>query len=336
MKLHEIMHSIIQAHAKGISFREWNAGTAIDGEMRDEGFNVNIYLDKNTGFIKGGNKFNCGTWMDKMGSAEFNKGIPATPRDGAPIELTAMLYTSLVFMHDLATQRIIDTQGVNLKSDLPGEDGEFWTYKDWAEKIKANFERCYWVPASPSEDAHYSIRGNLVARRGIYKDVVGSQNEFTDYQLRPNLCVAMSYAAELFEPDHARTCLKVVEEALIEKGKCMGVKTLDPKDKNYNGDYINSDASRGWNYHQGPEWLWPFGYFLKAKMTFEMFSYRDELRDEIMSFLVPHQRHIISESRWEGLPELTNSHGKECKDSCTTQAWSIASLLDALKELSNY
>jgi len=29
----------------------------------------------------------------------------------------------------------------------------------------------------------------------------------------------------------------------------MGMKTLDPSDKNYRGDYINSDQSQGWNYH---------------------------------------------------------------------------------------
>ena len=36
--------------------------------------------------------------MDKMGSSNSNKGIPATPRDGAPIELTAMLFSVVSFL----------------------------------------------------------------------------------------------------------------------------------------------------------------------------------------------------------------------------------------------
>lgn len=74
--------------------------------MKDNGFNIKIHTDlevdngiaSGTGFCFGGNKDNCGTWMDKMGSADSNRGVPATPRDGAPIELVALAYSVLTFL----------------------------------------------------------------------------------------------------------------------------------------------------------------------------------------------------------------------------------------------
>ncbi|PHJ25580.1 amylo-alpha [Cystoisospora suis] len=68
--LGDVLHHICLSHAKGIEFREWNAGHQIDEHMRDEGFNIRITMDPNTGLIFGGNRFNCGTWMDKNGSSD--------------------------------------------------------------------------------------------------------------------------------------------------------------------------------------------------------------------------------------------------------------------------
>ena len=231
--------------------------------MKDAGFNVKVHCDiEKTGFCFGGNKDNCGTWMDKMGSsaAAGCKGVPATPRDGAPIELVAMQYSILSWLADLHQAGKIKQH--TIKIQRRGQEMVV-SFANWAAKMKDNFERCFWVPANKNLDQDHDIVPKMVNRRGIYKDVYGSSDVFPDYQLRPNICIAMSYAPELFNRANAQVCLGNVANILMEKG-CMGIKTLDPRDRQYNGDYDNSDDTHGFNYHQGPEWVWPVGFFLKA------------------------------------------------------------------------
>jgi hypothetical protein len=48
------------------------------------------------------------------------------------------------------TNEIIERCHIQVK-DRSGNT-ELWTYKQWADRIKLNFERCYWVPVKPEED----------------------------------------------------------------------------------------------------------------------------------------------------------------------------------------
>ena len=257
-----------------MDFREWNAGTAIDAHMKDAGFNVKVHCSETNGYCFGGNVDNCGTWMDKMGSSDWtkNRGKPATPRDGAPIELVAMQYSILSWLAELHRTGKIPMDGVDFTKNGQTKHDRF---EDWAAKMKSNFEKAFWIPTDSHQDHQHDIKSNLVNRRGIYKDVYGSTDQYTDYQLRPNICIAMSYAPELFNRKNAQTCLSNIANILMEQN-CMGIKTLDPKDRNYNGDYVNSDESNGWNYHQGPEWVWPVGFFLKAQLIFNDYETKEE------------------------------------------------------------
>lgn len=52
----------------------------------------------------------------------------------------------------------------------------------------------------------------------------------------------------------------------------------------------------------------------------------------INRYLSRHRAHI-AESVYAGIPELTNADGEVCWDSCPTQAWSAATLLELGKDM---
>ncbi|CAH8605798.1 unnamed protein product [Heterobilharzia americana] len=248
--LHEVMQEALQRHIAGIEFIERNAGPNLDEYMKPEGFKVQASIDLKTGFPRGGNAFNCGTWMDKMGSS---------------------------------------------------------------------------LKAGNQEDP------SLAYNRGIYRDSVDSSGGYTDNQLRPNFLVTMVVASELFTPERP-----------------LGMCTLSRDDLAYRGYYDNSNDSsdyslaRGFNYHQGPEWIWPMGYYLRARLKFaHLLSQLDpnkwshliaDTQTECQKTLSRLNERLLS-NQWCSLPELTNANGQVCKDSCDAQAWSVGCILEAVYDL---
>jgi len=249
--IEDIIQEAIQRHASGMSFREANAGPGIDSQMSDKGFNIEIHVDWNTGIIFGGNQFNCGTWMDKMGESANagTKGMPGSPRDGAAVEITGLLYSTLIWLDQISAKGQYKYKGVK-----KGDAGEQITWAEWAKLVKDNFEYCYWVPEDASEDSKYDVNSKIVNRRGIYKDLYKSGKEYEDYQLRPNYPIAMTVAPGLFTPEKALKALGMFDQYLLGP---YGAATLDPSDMNYFPNYENSDDSnhpwkgKGRNYHSG-------------------------------------------------------------------------------------
>ncbi|KAK8889721.1 hypothetical protein M9Y10_034475 [Tritrichomonas musculus] len=338
----DVVQDIMTRHANGIHFREWNAGKNIDEHMKDDGFNVDIFTDWSNGFILGGNPDNCGTWMDKLGTSKKakNAGIPASPRDGAAIELIGLLQSTLRFLQACVENETYPHKGVKVMARNVKINGnsksikeKFVTWSDWSNLLISNFEGWFYIPTKPEYDYRYYIEQARVGVRGIYKDTVGASNEYGDYQFRPNLLVAMTVAPDLFDPYHAVRCLDVVESNLVGH---IGMRTLDPSDWNYHPDYQNDldnddkYTAKGFNYHNGPEWLWLTGYFFRASMRFRR-PFTNKMK-KLMSNL----KRAFKESPAFGLPELTNKDGAFCAGSCLTQAWSVSSVLDMLYDYSQF
>ncbi|KAJ5020339.1 glycoside hydrolase family 13 protein [Bipolaris maydis] len=337
--IEDVIQEALQRHASGIEFREYDAGPNIDRQMKSEGFDIKIWTDWETGLIFGGNQWNCGTWMDKMGESEKagNKGVPGTPRDGAPVEIIGMLYSTVRWCANMYAAGQFQYEGVKL------DDGKTITYKEWADLIKANFERCFYVPHSAEEDANYDVNPSIINRRGIYKDLYRSGKEYEDYQLRPNFPVMLVVAPDLCKPEHALHALQMADKVLLGP---QGMKTLDPSDLNYRGYYINSEdstdfhTSKGRNYHQGPEWVWPTGFFLRAMLKFDL-QRRKTPEERIESYQQVTRRlagcmKAIQESPWAGLTELTQKDGDFCGDSCPTQSWSASCIIDLFQDAREY
>lgn len=119
---------------------------------------------------------------------------------------------------------------------------------------------------------------------------------------------------------------------------------FEKSDLNYVPNYVNDDDSSdfkragGFNYHNGPEWLWLMGYYIRAKL------YWSKQQDDptIVQQTIEHVRQIVSShmelifsNDWKGLPELTDADGQPCPYSCTVQAWTSATLLEAFYDLTH-
>lgn len=317
----DTIYESLDKHFAGIDYRERNAGPQIDEQMRDEGFQITAGVNRANGFIYGGNRWNCGTWMDKMGSSERagNKGEPATPRDGAAVELQGLAFRALSSLDSWKKKGIIQRNGVS----------DEWTWSFWTQKIKDNFEKEFYVESDSQED--------FVNRREIVKDSVGSSLGYTDFQLRCNFSIVLAVAPELLD---ARKAWKALNTAEVLLGP-LGIKTLDPTDWGYHGYYNNDDdgtdkkTAKGWNYHQGPEWLFVAGYYLLARLKIGEIlggQEKDYAIKQVQERLGNAYKHVMN-SPWRSLPELTNANGEYCRQSCDSQAWSVGCLIETCSKL---
>ncbi|CAF3524151.1 unnamed protein product [Rotaria sp. Silwood1] len=300
--LYDLIYDILVRHIQTITFRERDAGFSLHSNMNDQGFNINIGIDFKTGFIFGGNRWNCGTWVNKMGSSDkaINKGHPATPCDGSSIELIALSRSILSWLIQMNKQGYFRYDSIQISSESSEKTKLCLT--DWLNIIAENFEKEFWIDESNISE--------YVNRKQIYNDTVNSTSKWTDFQLRPNFAIASVIAPEI--------------------------------DYNYVGDYVCDDDlydcehAYGFNYHNGPEWLWLIGYYIRAKLYW--------LKQQNDSFIVEqtikHVREILSlemdllySNDWKRLPELTNKNGQTCSYSCSIYFCSCATILEALYDL---
>ena len=349
--LEKIIHTIFQSHAKGIHFTEWNHNSKNNLLQKKEGYNIDIDLDPNTGFIYGGNYYNNGTWMDKIGTSVKgkNKGLPATPRPGANIEIIALIYSSLEFVIEMGKNNYFKYKSVYLPNK------ENYPYTQWKLLIKDSFEEEFYVKKYNIEiNNNYNNEWNQNPIKGnIYKDYKNKNDvNIYEFQLRPNFLIALYYAPNLFTYENIINAMNNVELYLLRNDKnVIGLKTLDKTDKEYNGMYNKKEISNflisaGFNIHNGIEHTWLYGIYLILKIKYffvesktiknNIKEEKDDLKHKIIKFasnkLIPIMN-IIKNNKWFGIPEMTDELGNIIQDGNQSDLKAMAIFLELIELL---
>jgi len=213
-----------------------------------------------------------------------------TPRIGKPVEINALWINALNTMANFA--------------GLLGKPGS--GYAKLKEKAERNFQK-FW-----NSERNCCFDG---------LDVPGGGK---DASLRPNQIFAVSLPLSPLTRDQQKSVVDAVGRELLTS---CGLRSLEPSEPGYQGQYHGGPRERDAAYHQGTVWAWLLGPYALAHYR----VYAD--RAAAQSFLEP----LGSSVHSAGLGSISEIFGGDAPfppAGCFAQAWSVAEVIRAWEFLS--
>jgi predicted glycogen debranching enzyme len=162
------------------------------------------------------------------------------------------------------------------------------------------------------------------APRNCCFDVLDSPGVGSDPSVRPNQIFAVSLGIGLLSGEQQKA---VVDSCISRLLTPYGLRSLAPGEPGYTGCYTGGPRERDAGYHQGTAWGWLLGPFALAHYR----VYKD--RATALGFLDPLAKSIDSYGLGT-LAEIFDGDAPHRSRGCIAQAWSVAEVLRAWKELS--
>jgi predicted glycogen debranching enzyme len=214
-----------------------------------------------------------------------------TPRTGKPVEIQALWYNALRLMEHLAG-RFAEKDNEEQYAKLAGRTHKSFNAQFWNEET------------------------------GCLYDVVNGDNR--DGSVRPNQVIAVSLTHSMVAKQRAKSILRVVERELLTP---RGLRTLSPKDPQYQDRYEGNSWSRDGAYHQGTVWPWLMGPYITASVKTFGANGRKGAAEWLNGF---HQH--LEEACPGQVSEIFDADPPHAARGCIAQAWSVAELLRAAME----
>ncbi|MDQ3820874.1 MAG: glycogen debranching protein, partial [Acidobacteriota bacterium] len=219
-----------------------------------------------------------------------------TPRRGLAVEIQALWYNALSVMEALA-ERFHDRERQYL-------------YALRAERARASFNKIFW-----NEE------------KGCLYDCIDDGNP--DASTRPNQIFAVSLKHSMLSEEKSRSVVEAVRRELLTP---YGLRSLAPGDPQYRAHYTGDSLSRDGAYHQGTVWAWLMGPFITAYLKVNNQS--EESRRQALQWLQNFREHL-SEAGLGQVSEIFDADPPHTPRGCIAQAWSVAEILRAMKEMMN-
>ncbi|RQD85447.1 glycogen debranching protein [Methanosalsum natronophilum] len=230
------------------------------------------------------------TWMDAMIG-----DTPVTPREGKAVEVNALWYNSLNIALDLS--HILDKE-----ISISSED---------IKRTKKAFQDKFW---NNNKNCLFDTIG------------YGVDNHLKDDSIRPNQIFSISLPYKLLDVKKSRGVLNNVCEELLTP---FGLRTLSPKDTNYQGRYHGDHFQRDKAYHNGTVWPWLMGPFISAYTKMNSHSQSSiEFSKELVLNFEPH----LLEACIGSISEIFDGDYPHLPRGCVSQSWSVAEVLRAYVE----
>ncbi len=258
------------------------------------GTRYNIQADATDGLIGWDTRGVALTWMDVV-----VEGQPITPRLGKPVEINALWYSALCWMSQWG-ERLSQIESGNSSVRLANQAQR---YAQQAQQVKSSLQK-FWNP-----------------QRCYLYDTI-EPDDRRNSQIRPNAILALSLHHCGFSPQQGQ---QVLDRAISSLLTPYGLRSLDPGDLQYVGQYLGNPHQRDRSYHQGTVWSWLIGPFIRA---WERFYPQSPLPFDWQPLLT----HLLSDACLGSISEIFDGDPPHKPRGAIAQAWAIAEVIRHLPD----
>ena len=173
------------------------------------------------------------TWMN----ASIHD-VPATPREGKPVEVNALWYHALSLMHEWSQWQ--QQRGRTLSNPA--------YYEEHSKRCKESFRLRFWY-----------------APGGYLYDVVDGPGG-DDTAFRPNQLLALSLRYPVLDNKYWQAVFELVTQRLLTP---YGLRTLAPGETGYQSQLKGNHEEQLRALHQGSTWPWLIGPYVDAMLNIQ-------------------------------------------------------------------